>query len=386
MNPRKEPFPRYGYVAPSFAQAKDLIWGYCKQYFGLIPGIEFSESELTVTFPNSARLTLYGGKTGAERMRGLYFDGIAMDEYPLLGSDVLNSIIRPALSDYKGWGIFSGTSNGQDHFYELKRYAEANPDEWEVFDLKVSETNALDPDEVAAARRMMTASAFAREYLNSFEAAVEGAYYEEELNRVSMEKRICRCPYDPAAPVMTWWDLGMDDSTAIWLVQKIGRELHVIGYIENAGKGLEWYVRELSRRPYNFSYHILPHDVKVRELIGGSRKEYLEGQVINGSYMKVEVAPKISPEDGIQVVRNTLGICVFDDSQEVSKGLAALRAYQTQKNERLGTNKPKPLHNWASHGADAFRTGCVGLPGVVGWSGGTTGLVGALKRRIKGHY
>lgn len=385
-NPRRTPFPRYGYVAPSFAQAKDLIWGYCKQYYGSLPGVQFSESELTTIFPNGARLSLYGGATGAERMRGLYFDGIAMDEYAMLNPDALNSIIRPALSDYKGFGIFSGTSNGQDHFYELKRYAEENLDEWDLFDLKVSDTNALDPEEVSAARRMMSKIAFAREYLNDFDTPVEGAIYEDEMTELVVKKRICPVPYDPSVPVMTWWDLGMDDCTVIWFVQRVGRELHIIDYLENNNKGLPYYIDQLNLRGYRYSSHIFPHDVRVRELIGGSRYDFLLNQIVGGQRMDVTIAPQLRVDDGIQLVRTTLPICVFDNGPNVSRGVAALKAYQTARNKNLQTNKPKPLHNWASHGADGFRTGCAGLPAVVGWSGSsvTGGLTGALKRRIRG--
>jgi phage terminase large subunit len=386
-NPRQDPPPRYAYVGPSFTQAKDLVWGYCKHFFAPIPGVSFSESELAVTFPNRARLQLYGGASSYERMRGLYFDGIAMDEYAMLHPDAFNSVVRPALSDYRGRAIISGTSNGSDHFYEMRRIAEANPEDWDWFDLKVTETDALHPDEVAQMRREMSASAFAREMLNSFEAAVEGAYYETELNDMQVEGRICPCPYDPLYPVMTWWDLGMRDTMSVWFVQRAGRELRIIDYMENVGKGLDWYVKELNAKPYNFSTHILPHDVKVRELIGGSRYNYLIEQRIHGQLMDVTIAPNHRVDDGIQCVRTTLPICIFSTNKAVQKGLAAMRAYQTQHNAKLKTNAPKPLHNWASHAADAFRTGCMGLPAVVGWGSGTSsygGISGAIRRRIRG--
>lgn len=386
-NPRVDPPPRYGYVGPSFTQAKDLVWGYAKQFFSPIPGVTFSESELSVTFPNRAKLQLYGGSSSYERMRGLYFDGIAMDEYPLLHPDAFNSVVRPALADYKGWAIMSGTSNGADHFYEQRRIAEANPDDWDVFDLKVTDTDALDPAEVAQMQREMSSSAFAREMLNSFDAAVEGAYYEVELNDMQMEGRICPCPYDPAYPVMTWWDLGMADTMSVWFVQRVGRELHVIDYMENTGKGLDWYVKQLNAKPYNFSTHIMPHDVKVRELIGGSRYLYLLQQMVHGQPMDITTAPNHRVDDGIQCVRTTLPICIFSNNQAVMKGMSALRAYQSQYNTRLKTNTLKPLHNWASHPADAFRTGCMGLPNVVGWGSSTAssgGFTGAIRRRIRG--
>jgi len=209
-NKRVFPPPRYGYIGPSFAQAKDLVWGYCKYYTGVLPNIKVIEGDLQIVLPNGALINLYGGAAAYERMRGLYFDGIVADEYPLLNPSMLGSVVRPCLADYQGWAVISGTSNGDDHFNELKKRAEKDPDAWDIFSIPVNETDALDPDEVSEMRKDMTADEYAREMMCSFDAPVEGSYYGEVINEISLLNQVTGVPYDPAAPVMTWWDLGID--------------------------------------------------------------------------------------------------------------------------------------------------------------------------------
>jgi hypothetical protein len=373
-NKRTFPPPRYGYIGPSFAQAKDLVWGYYKHYTGVLPSVKVVEGDLQVVLPNGAMINLYGGAAAYERMRGLYFDGVVADEYPLLNPSMLGSVIRPCLADYQGWGIISGTSNGDDHFHELKKRAEKESEQWAIFDIPVNQTDALDPQEVIEMRKDMTADEFAREMMCSFDAPVEGSYYGEVMNDISMSNQITGVPYDPNSLVMTWWDLGIDDEMVIWFVQKCGRELHVIDYLANTGKGLEWYVGEIKARPYQYGVHVLPHDIKARELgTGVSRKEVLDSMLPN-----VFVCPQHTVEDGISATRAALRMCWFDQ-RKTEPGIMALRNYHK-------TNTGKPKHNWASHAADAFRVGSVSLNMVHMMIGGNNVIgigEGALKRNLK---
>jgi phage terminase large subunit len=153
QNNRDVPAPRYAYVGPTFAQAKDLVWNYIKQYTRDLPGTTYLESELTCKLPTGALITLYGGGQAYNRIRGLYLDGAVLDEYPLINADALNSVIRPALADYQGFGIVAGTPAGRDHFYELKVQAERNQDLWDVFNIPVTQTDALDKDELVEMQR-----------------------------------------------------------------------------------------------------------------------------------------------------------------------------------------------------------------------------------------
>lgn len=376
QNDRVFPHPRYGYVGPSFAQTKDLIWGYLKTYAGVLPGVKFSESDLQCTLPNGATITLYGGAAAYERMRGLYFDGIMLDEFPLLNPSVFSTVVRPCLADYRGWCIVSGTSNGDDHFHELKKKAEKELAGWEILIIPVTETDALHPDEVQEMTKDMTPEEYAREMLCAFDAPIEGAYYAEKINWMQSNGRITGVPYDSAALVFTWWDLGIDDNMSIGFVQRVGRELHAIDYYENSGKGLEHYADVIRGKPYAYGLHVLPHDIKAREL-GTGRTRY---EVLLEMLPDLFVCPMARVEDGITAVRTVLDMMYFDKIK-TELWISALRNYH--KNPKTGA----PVHNWASHAADMNRTGAIALNQTVGYLGSSNkivGMNGAIKRKLGG--
>ena len=141
------PDPRFGYLAPYHAQAKDIVWTYLERYTAPIPGIETNISELRVDFPNGARIRLYGAENAA-RMRGLYFDGIVLDEPADMDPRVWPEIIRPALSDRKGWATFIGTPKGKNAFYDTYDAAKRSP-EWFSLMLKASETGLVSQVNIA---------------------------------------------------------------------------------------------------------------------------------------------------------------------------------------------------------------------------------------------
>ena len=380
QNSRAFPPPKYAYIGPSFSQTKDLIWNYFKQFAGVIPGTRFLETELTVVLPTGARIGLYGGAQAYERVRGLYLDGAVLDEFPLLHPDCFDVVVRPALADYRGWAVVSGTPAGRDHFFLLYEFARRHPETWDTFVIPVTETTALHPDEIAEMRAGMTPNQFARELLCSFDAPVEGSYYGDLIVDLQRNGQICKVPYDRAAGVVTSWDLGMSDQTPIIFAQQVGREIHIIDYLINQGKGLDWYVKQLQLRGYSYAGHILPHDVKVRELgTGRSRSEVLEQLNLD-----VTICREHKIEDGISAVRSLLPSCWFD-AERTEDLLIALKSYQAAPAPSLGTMHARPLHNWASHPADAFRYLAWGLEQVLSWAGrGSPSLPGVRGFRLKG--
>jgi hypothetical protein len=343
--------PRFAYIAPQLNQAKDIAWNYLKEYTAFIPGAKPNESELYVQLPGGARIRIYGADN-PDRLRGIYLDGVVLDEFGDMNPAIWSQVIRPALSDRKGWACFIGTPKGKNTFYDLWTAAE-DDSQWTRLMLKASETGLLDPSELADARRMMTEDEFAQEYECSFEAAVKGAYYGKEMN--DAEERITSVPYDPRLPVHTAWDLGVADSTVIWFAQVHGRETRLIDCLKGEGVGLDWYAKRLQERDYLWGNHYLPHDVEVRELgTGKSRKEVLEGLGI-----KVTVCPNIPIADGIQAVRMLLPTCFFDKAK-CKDGIEALRMYRREYDEKRQEFKVNPLHDWTSHYADALRYFAVG--------------------------
>jgi hypothetical protein len=360
-----------------FDQTKDLVFSYLKHYTSTIPEVRSVEGELQIILPNKASIRLYGGALSAERIRGIYLDGCVCDEYPLLSPTAFTSIIRPALADYRGFAIISGTPAGEDHFHALKLRAEIDPT-WDVFEIPITATGetALSKSEVDDMRNDMAPDEFAREMLCSFDAPVEGAYYNEALNALQLQGRVTKVSVDLNASVFTGWDLGISDFQCIWLGQMAGREIHWIKYLENRGQKLSFYAEELAKEAkrggFNYSAHLLPHDVSVRELATGHSRRQELTSILDAPVITV---PQHKPEDGIAAARGILGVSWFDETG-ARRGLARLRAYRRNKSGQ-------PMHDDASHGADAFRTAAVGLP-LIGGSFGKYGAQGRLRRRIRG--
>ena len=351
--------PRFAYVAPTYTQAKDVAWSYLKEYTQAIPGMEKSESELSVTFPhNKARIRLYGAEN-YDRIRGLYLDGVVIDETGDIDPRAWPVVIRPALSDRKGWATFIGTPKGRNAFYDLHKRARSE-DDWFTDELRASVTGIIDAEELEDAKRTMTPEAYAQEYECSFEAAIIGAYYGKDIAQAEAEKRIGRVPHDKAADVFASWDLGIGDSMAIWIGQIIGREWHWIGYYENSGFALDHYVDWIKGLPYKVHHHYLPHDGEARELqTGKSRKQFLEERQFS-----VSIVPRHEPMDGIDAARVRFNRMWFD-AEKCARGIDCLRMYRSEFDDKHQVLRPRPLHDWASHGADAFRCGVMGAEETV---------------------
>lgn len=373
------PEPRFAYIAPFYSQAKDIAWAYLKRFALPIPGAVAHEQELRVDLPNGGRVRLYGADN-YERLRGIYLDGVVLDEFGDVDPRAWSEVIRPALADRKGWAVFIGTPKGRNHFADVWKQAQDNPD-WYSLMLKASQTGIVSPEELADARASgMSEDQYNQEFECSFDAAVVGAYYGKLIERAENEGRIGNVPWEPNVPVETWWDLGIDDSTAVWFVQTIGREIRVIDYYENSGVGLEHYAKVLKEKDYVYGRHILPHDVEVRELsTGKSRWAFLASLGIKGT-----VAKKHSVEDGINSVRSILSRCWFD-KRRCERGIEALRQYRQDWDDKLKAFKGRPLHDWTSHGSDAFRYGAYTVrPAEIEWVMGVPRFINeAPPRRAK---
>ena len=378
INPRQYPPPRYSYVAPTYTQAKDVAWNYLKHFSAVIPGYKTSESELWVEYPNGARIRLYGADN-YERLRGLYNDGVVIDEPAQIDPRAWPEVIRPTLSDYQGWASFIGTPAGRDWFYKIDRdeNGELLPD-WFRLTLKASETGIIAPDELKSLRTGLSEEQYAQEFECSFDAAVVGAYYGKLMQQAHDDKRITGVPYEPTAQVWTAWDLGMRDATAIWFCQVVGKEIRIIDYYESSGADLAHYVQQLRDRKYVYAGHIVPHDAQAKELgTGKSRLEVLESLGLNN----VTVAPMHRVEDGINGVRVFIPKCWFDE-KKCSRGIDALKLYRAEFDDKLQSFKPRPVHDWASHGADAFRYLAMTLDN---WTGGGQNFNRKLSYNTQGY-
>lgn len=352
--------PRYAYIAPTYGQAKRVAWDYLVKYATPLGGTN-NISELRVDFWGR-RIQLYGSDN-PEALRGQYFDGVILDEIGDQNPKIWTDIIRPALADRKGWCMFIGTPKGHNHFKELRDRAQTE-DGWGLLEFKASETGVVDDTELKAARNEMGEDKYRQEFECSFDAAVEGSYYGQILNELEEKNHMQEIPREELSRTWTAWDLGMGDSTSIWVAQLVGSEVRLIDYYENHGVGLDHYVKWIKDNGYHRAEHILPHDVQVRELgTGKSRMEMLQE-----AGLEIKVAPRMSLDDGIQAVRRLLPRCWFN-VPKVQIGLNCLRNYRRDYDEKRKIFFERPLHDWSSHGSDSFRYLALGLDeGHSSWS------------------
>ncbi len=352
--------PRYYYLAPTYSMAKRTSWDYLKEYTNVLPNVTYHETELRCDLPNGARIQLLGCER-PDSLRGLYIDGVVLDEVAQMPPRLWTEIVRPALSDREGWMIAIGTPQGHNAFFDLYDYAN-HQEGWYAETFKSSETNIISDLELNEAKHLMPDEVYEAEFECSFDSAALGSIYAKGLAKAEEEKRITKVPYETGIKVNTFWDLGMADKTAIWFVQQKGSAFHIIDYYEDSGESLEFYATVLDEKKYIYDTHYLPHDANVRELgTGVSRVETAQSLG-----MRTSIVPKLPVEDGINAVRMVLSRCWFDHEQ-CKHGLDALRQYRWATTER-GELKNKPEHSWCSHAADAFRYFAVGNNQSSEWS------------------
>ena len=341
----KLPNPQLAYIAPNYQQAKRVAWEYLKHYSG--PLIEQThESELRVTLKNSAKIFLLGAEK-ADSLRGMYLDGCVLDEYASMRPASWHQVIRPALSDRNGWAVFSGTPMGKNHLYDTYRASRDNP-EWFTMMLKASESGIIEPDELEALRRQMDPADFAQEFECSFDAALRGAIYGQDMELAEREGRIADFDLDPNLPTDVICDLGYTDDTVLTFFQlhRDGPVIHEV-YSNNE---LEWdsYLDEMDSRNVRTVY--LPHDAKAKNLQTG--RSIVE-QTIRRGYRPMLV-PDHKLRDGIAATRKILPFTRWNKSL-TSGAVEAMKSYRREWDDKLGCYRDRPVHDWTSHVADCIR-------------------------------
>jgi hypothetical protein len=356
-----KPDPRFAYIAPYYAQAKDVVWAYVKRFTGQIPGAQINESELRVDFPhNGARLRLYGADN-YDRLRGIYLDGVVLDEFADQPPQAWREVIRPALADRQGWAVFIGTPKGRNAFYDVYQSA-LTSDEWFALKLKASETGLVEQSELDAMRAQMTANEYNREMECDFDAAIEGAYYADEIAKARAEGRIGLVAEDPHLIVRLYADIGgtgaKADNFVFWAAQHVGTEIRWTNHYEVQGQPIAAHLAWLRSQGYSPDRAAiwLPHDGDTQDKVFDvSYRSALEA-----AGYTVHVIPnqgKGAAINRIEKGRHLFGRMRFDEAR-TKAGVDALVAYHEKRDEKRGIGLG-PAHDWASHSADAFGAGCV---------------------------
>lgn len=343
--------PRYGYIAPFYVQAKEIAWAYLKYYTGpLAPlGVKYHESDLSITFAhNNAVVRLYGAEN-AERMRGLYFDGISPDEAQGMSAAMLRTVILPCLADRQGWLDLSGTPRGWKNLLgEVVKIAQDNPDEWFLQILKASETGILPEAELALQRKIMSDNEYDQEYECSFDAAITGAVYGKQLAEMQSSGRIAPNLHDPALPVHTAWDLGYSDKVAIWFWQRVGMETRLIDFYQASFEDVSHYVKVLDERGYKYGDHYVPHDAANKTLAAGGKSVI---EQLHKAGVKTRLVAATSQINQIEALRWVMRHMYIDSKCDV--GISCLREYRFKWIEDRQCYSDEPRHDENSHAADA---------------------------------
>jgi hypothetical protein len=366
----------YYYFFPTYAQARKILWegrdATGRRFLDYVP------PALLLEKPNETDLRVEirhkdGGSSAIWLIGVDKFDsivgtgpvGVAFSEYAIMDPKAWH-LTRPMLLENDGWAVFCYTPRGRNHGWTLWSMAQQCPS-WYTSLLDVTQTQRADGSRIVTdldiqgeREEGMSEELIQQEYFCSFSGSHDGAYYSKDIELAEQQGRIGEVPWMPEYPVITGHDIGVDDAHAIWCVQQPTQSnaIHVIEYMEFQGEGLPQIVRELNNlRPYVYREHLFPHDFAVREWGTGrtrSQQAYTQG------LRPTRTVPKMDPAEGIAAVRSLLPR-MYWDKVKCKRGLQALASYTKQYDEEFRVFRSKPLHNWASNGADAKRTLALGL-------------------------
>lgn len=306
------------------------------------------------------------------RLRGGNDKLFVLSEFQNMDPSVID-IIEPILEANHGRLLVNMTSNGDSAAKQMLLSWQQDPRVY-VSILTVNDTPVFTEEQMIRIRRRAIerftargqseeeANAFVdQEYYCSWDSPVIGSYFGAGMRRADEQGRIARVPYETQLPVHTFWDLGVDDSMSIWFVQLFNREVRLLDYFESSGEGFAFYAKVLNgqhagferMKDYVYGKHYAPHDIRVRNMGKDARTRQ---DVAKSVGINFEVVKRVSAkEDGIEAIRTMLGRCWFD-AEKCKRGIGALKGYKKEWNEQMMVYKDKPVHDWTSHGTDAFQT------------------------------
>jgi len=352
------------YIFPSYAHGRKILWDSItiqgQRILDYIPS-ELVESmnstEMKIRFMNGSLFQIVGSDN-YDSLMGTNPKGVVFSEYSLQDPRAYQ-YIRPILTVNGGWALFLSTPRGkQNHLWDLYQIALNSP-QWFCYKLTLDDTQHVTQQQIdeEKADGIMNEELIQQEYYTSFSRGADGSYYSKYIDKMRLNNQIGIVPYEVGFKVHTVWDLGFRDSTSIIFMQQIGQTIRIIDYYENAKQGLEHYIAVLNQKDYIYGRHIAPFDIKVHEFTSGvSRIEKARQLGINFT-----LAGDLAVEDGIEAVRSVLGKCWIDENK-CKKLIACLENYRQEWDTKHRIYKSQPLHDWSSHGADAFRYLAISLP------------------------
>jgi|SRR5580692_5107898 phage terminase large subunit len=363
----------YLHCFPNYSQGKRAIWNSVHQtdegesmaYLDHFPDVLIeskNSSEMMIKLKTGSIYCVMGvdGKN-AQRARGMNPTGIILSEYAFM--DPMSwQTIEPRITQNNGIAVFLSTPNGQNHFYQLYNYAKTKPEDYFTSFLTIEDTHTVSKEHIENLRREGVPEDFIQqEYYCSFTRGAEGSYYGKQIQKCRDEGRITDLNVNSCLPCYTAWDIGIGDSTAIWIFQALENgKYNFLHYYENHGENIEHYCRYLDnwKRKNDISWgrHFVPHDMKNEEFIAGITRV----EAARKLGYDVDVLEKLPIDEGINAVRSLFPSFVFDQN-ECRQGIKCLDFYRKKYNDILKVYYDTPCHDQWSHGADSMRYACMGI-------------------------
>ena len=374
----------YAHVFPEVKQAREVVWEgidssglpYLEHFPRELMYKPPNRSEMSITFKHpedpskpGSRYILLGTDRNANALVGMNPCFIIWDEYSLQ-NPLARELCRPIMRENKGIELFAFTPRGMNHAHDLYTHA-LSDDDWYTEYLTVNDTlrDALgenntpvitDDDIQRDINEGADLELIEQEYYLSWRSPMPGAYYAQELRQADQEGRISKAYYDNTRPVITGWDFGTSkahDTNSVWFIQLEGNEVKVIDYYQASNEGVPHFVDMLEQKGYRYRCHFaMVKDLDEADWGQGlTRVEHFRRHGVDFT-----AVPKLPISDGVDIVRSTLSRCVFDE-EKTRPGLNGLRSYRREWDEKNRIYKPNPVHDFASHPADAFRYLCLGI-------------------------
>lgn len=354
----------YYYFFPTFAQGRKVLWDFIdKSGFRVLDHIPKemifgnpNSTEMKIRLRNGSLIQIIG-TDNIDSIVGTNPSGCVFSEYSLQNPNAW-TLIRPILVENGGWSVFNYTPRGANHGKEMFDMARSNP-AWFCQLLTVDDTTneqgvriISDKDIQAERDAGMSEDYIQQEFYCSFTLGVEGSYYAKYMQDARDENRISNIKVDKQQRVHTAWDIGYGDSCAIIFYQIVGNEIHIIDYYENNGEGLSHYAEVLEGKKYLYGDHFAPHDIESHAFSSGlSAKEV--GLDLGIKFITLPTL-KMSIESGIEAVRGIFPR-IWIDEKRCLKLIKCIENYRKEFDERHNVYKTRPVHDWASHGADCLR-------------------------------
>lgn len=372
----------YWYLLPEYAQARKSMWDAVDPHSG--------ERRIDAAFPRALRRRWRDDEMKIEFKNGSTFQLVGSDNFnSLVGSPPVGLVfseyalsnpaawgyLRPILLENDGWALFNSTPRGNNHYKAMCTLARARmvkdeagraePSGWFFDQVTAAESGVFTDAQLQSELEELQAlhgddygrAMWLQEYFCSFDAAIPGAIFGDQIELLRRAGQIGKVPIDAALPMYTGWDLGHTDDTTIWWAQVLGDEVRLVGYYADSGKDIPFYCRVLDEHRqlhgYRYGIQYLPHDARPRTLAAGGKSMHQQftaenkrlGSVL-GSFV---IAPRLDKQEQIQAARATLSHA-WIDATECEEGLECLINYRRVWDEEKRAFSTTPVHDWCVTG------------------------------------